>query len=486
MFRPISIFFPLIGLPKLPPTLVRYSLLFLTRQKPAPFNQRDCSNPDQNVANQTRVKPTAQAYYTLFLSKPFSTAIIDSFQQPTSKPMSSALRACRAVLGAFAGSALAAEVQLYGILDTGVGYNHINLDTSGVDNVDSFEMKSGVGSGSRWGLKGTEELGNGLTVGFILEDDFDSDTGSEDSTGVMFNRESMFLQGNFGKIALGRMGALNSGQSSWSKVGMINAFGTSYGDFTAQASNVFSLAGQWDNMIAYETPDFAGFKLFAQYGMGSNDNENESSSDRFYSLGVTYNNGPFAGYLAVDSINYKTAKFGTGEYPNNGDDIDDSLTITLGGSYDFNVVKLYLGAQYFDEVRLASIGGVLNKAGDGETIDGLITPINEIAKIKGYGISLTGDAPLGGGKAMFGVGYLDADAADSMDRALSQNTRGLRDFDIQRYVICVGYSYPFSKRTDVYGVASYMQDQTDTKTDKGTDEWAPSAYTVYVGHRHRF
>lgn len=85
-------------------------------------------------------------------------------------------------------------------------------------------MKSGVGSGSRWGLKGTEELGNGLTVGFILEDGFGSDTGSEDSTGVMFNRESsLFLQGNFGKIALGRMGALNSGQSSWSKVGMINA-----------------------------------------------------------------------------------------------------------------------------------------------------------------------------------------------------------------------------------------------------------------------
>lgn len=205
------------------------------------------------------------------------------------------------VLGAFAGSALAADVQLYGILDTGVGYSHIDMDTSGVDDVDSFEMKSGVVSGSRWGLKGTEDLGNGLTVGFILENGFDSDDGSEDSTGVMFNRESsLFLEGSFGKLAFGRMGALNSGQSSWSKVGMINAFGTSYGEFTAQAANVFSLAGQWDNMIAYETPDFAGFKLFAQYGMGSNDNENESSSNRFYSLGVTYNNGPFAGYFAVD------------------------------------------------------------------------------------------------------------------------------------------------------------------------------------------
>lgn len=393
------------------------------------------------------------------------------------------------VLGAFAGSALAADVQLYGILDTGVGYSHIDMDTSGVDDVDSFEMKSGVGSGSRWGLKGTEDLGNGLTVGFILENGFDSDDGSEDSTGVMFNRESsLFLEGSFGKLAFGRMGALNSGQSSWSKVGMINAFGTSYGEFTAQASNVFSLAGQWDNMIAYETPDFAGFKLFAQYGMGSNDNENESSSNRFYSLGVTYNNGPFAGYFAVDSINYTTAKFSKGEWPNNGDNIDDSLTVTLGGSYDFDVVKIYLGAQYFDEVRLSSLGGPICRANDVRDlgISGFDLSINDIAKLKGYGISLSGDAPLAGGRVMFGLGYVDADAADSLDKALSQNIAGFRDFEIQRYVVSAGYSYPFSKRTDVYGVASYMQDNADTSRESGTLEQDPSAYSFYVGLRHRF
>lgn len=393
------------------------------------------------------------------------------------------------VLGAFAGSALAADVQLYGILDTGVGYSHIDMDTSGVDDVDSFEMKSGVGSGSRWGLKGTEDLGNGLTVGFILENGFDSDDGSEDSTGVMFNRESsLFLEGSFGKLDFGRMGALNSGQSSWSKVGMINAFGTSYGEFTAQASNVFSLAGQWDNMIAYETPDFAGFKLFTQYGMGSNDNENESSSNRFYSLGVTYNNGPFAGYFAVDSINYKTAKFSKGEWPNNGDDIDDSLTVTLGGSYDFDVVKIYLGAQYFDEVRLSSLHGPICRANDVRDlgISGFDLSINDIAKLKGYGISLSGDAPLAGGRVMFGLGYVDADAADSLDKALSQNIAGFRDFEIQRYVVSAGYSYPFSKRTDVYGVASYMQDNEDTSRESGTLEQDPSAYSFYVGLRHRF
>ena len=196
-----------------------------------------------------------------------------------------------AVLGAFAGSALAADVQLYGIVDMGLVYSHVDTDGIG-DDVDSFQMKSGQASGSRWGFKGTEDLGNGLTVGFILEDGFDADDGSEDSTGVMFNRESsLFLQGSFGKFAMGRMGALNNGQSSWAKVGMLSAFGTSdWGGYSAQLSNIFSLAGQWDNMIAYETPDFAGFKVYAQYGMGSAD-ENESTSDRFYAIGATYNNG---------------------------------------------------------------------------------------------------------------------------------------------------------------------------------------------------
>lgn len=400
-----------------------------------------------------------------------------------------------AVLGAFAGSALAADVQLYGIVDTGVGYNHVDMDSldggilyndkneaaySFADS-DSFSMMSGQASGSRWGLKGTEDLGNGLTVGFILEDGFTSDNGADSAP--MFNRESsLFVQGGFGKFAMGRMGSLNNGQSSWAKVGMVSAFGTSdWGGYSAQLSNIFSLAGQWDNMVAYETPSFAGFKVYAQYAMGSNNNENESSSDRYYAIGATYNNGPFAGYFAVDSINYQTsgAKI---------DDkyIDDSLTVTLGGSWNFEVAKVYFGAQYFDEVKLSSIGGITKTTVSDvnlSKLDKLLPDITvgALVKVKGYGISLTADAPVAGGKAMFGVGYVDAEAADSIQDALKDaNTDA--DLDLKRYVVSVGYDYPFSKRTDVYAVASYMQDQVDV----ASEDWDPSAYTLYVGLRHRF
>ena len=364
-----------------------------------------------------------------------------------------------AVLGAFAGSAIAADVTLYGIVDTGVGYAHTDYDGL-KDNVDSFQMKSGQASGSRWGLKGTEDLGNGMTVGFILEDGFTADDGAE--AGQMFDRESsLFIEGGFGKLAFGRIGSINNGTSSWAQMGVLSAFGTSsWGGYSAQIGNLMSTAGKWDNMVAYQTPSFAGFKVYAQYSMGKTYEvtgavENESSADRYYAIGATYANGPLAAYLAVDSTNYKSTGADYG--------VDDSLTVTLGGNYDFEVAKVYFGAQYFDEVKLSSVGGIAGAEFGG-------------TKVKGYSITLSADAPVAGGKVMAGLGYVDAEAADS------ENTTN-KDFDLKRYAFSVGYDYPFSKRTDVYAVASYMQDDTDTTA---TSSYDLSSYTVYVGLRHKF
>ena len=89
---------------------------------------------------------------------------------------------------------------------------------------------------------------------------------------------------------------------------------------------------------------------------------------------------------------------------------------------------------------------------------------------------------------MFGVGYLDAESADSMDNAYASmpDLKDISNLDLKRYVVSVGYDYPFSKRTDVYAEASYMQDQVDADTKAGSVEWEPSAYSLYVGLRHRF
>lgn len=61
-----------------------------------------------------------------------------------------------ALLGAFAGSAFAADVTLYGVVDEGFLYTHKDADKTDTDAVDKFELRNGIQAGSRWGLKGTE------------------------------------------------------------------------------------------------------------------------------------------------------------------------------------------------------------------------------------------------------------------------------------------------------------------------------------------
>lgn len=147
-----------------------------------------------------------------------------------------------ALLGAFAGSAFAADVTLYGVVDEGFLYTHKDADKTGIDAVDKLELKSGIQAGSRWGLKGTEDLGNGLKVGFILESGFNADDGTQGVSGTMFNREaSLNVMGPFGQLSLGKIGAITQGTSSWGKVGAVSAFGTSYGAANVgNATNVFA------------------------------------------------------------------------------------------------------------------------------------------------------------------------------------------------------------------------------------------------------
>ena len=82
--------------------------------------------------------------------------------------------AALAVLSLSAGLASASEVTLYGIVDNGLLYKHSKVETNGVSTkTDSFALESGISSPSRFGIiKGSEDLGNGMTVSFKLENGF--------------------------------------------------------------------------------------------------------------------------------------------------------------------------------------------------------------------------------------------------------------------------------------------------------------------------
>ena len=262
--------------------------------------------------------------------------------------------AALAVLGAFAGSAMAADVTLYGVVDLGLKYTNVDND-NGTSDVDKLEMATGMQSGSRFGLKGVEDLGNGMKVGFVLENGFDGDTGDINNGGRMFGRESqLFINGSFGELSFGRVGQLTSGNGTYAITGSMTPFGTSWGG-AVESSYYMVGFGRYDNTVTYKSPTFAGTTVYAQYSFGGNAKdgsdfkEGHSSANRYASIGATFNAGAFGLVGTVDWYNWSSNLETTANVPA-GDDLDDGYAVTLGATYDFEVVKAYLAAQYFDNM----------------------------------------------------------------------------------------------------------------------------------------
>lgn len=371
-------------------------------------------------------------------------------------------------------SASAASVTLYGIIDTGFAYNSYNDDkytalAGAADN--SFGMMSGQSSGSRFGLKGVEELGNGLTVGFILENGFNSDTGAMGDD-RLFNRESsIYIEGGFGKFGMGRLSTLANDSGTTGLGGYFSSFGTGWGDVGVQSYMQAYRPTRMDNMVYYKTPNFAGAEVWVLYGMGNEEDktyENESSRDRYYAAAVTYNNGGLSLYGAVDVLN--KASFGKN---NTADTEDDQITITAAVNYDCGFAKSYFGVHWFDNA----------KAVGASSYDGDWSRLGNFGETKGYGdangwsVMLGVDIPVGNGKVKTTLGYLDA----------SSDNEGIGDADadqdLKRFMVGAGYEYYLSKRTTVYMGAGYLQDSIDTAQGNSYD---PSWVQVNCGLKHKF
>ncbi|MCY1263869.1 Gram-negative porin [compost metagenome] len=94
----------------------------------------------------------------------------------------------------------ATSVTLYGLVDTGIEFlNHAGANGSG----SQYRISSGNVTGSRWGIRGKEGLGNDLDAVFVLESGFNSDTGMSGQGGRLFGRQAYVgLQGQWGLISL--------------------------------------------------------------------------------------------------------------------------------------------------------------------------------------------------------------------------------------------------------------------------------------------
>ena len=294
------------------------------------------------------------------------------------------------------GAALAqSNVTLYGRVDLSVG----NLKDK-VKNTSTTQMFHGGDGGlttSRWGLRGTEDLGGGLKAAFRLENRFEADTGK--SQDPYFRGESsLSLMGGFGEVKLGRSATVYDevrglGQSR-------NVFDSA---FTPSSNGVFRSGGdyssRWDNKISYYSPNMGGFYAAIDYAF---DEKAGVSEDRH-----------------AIKIGYKQKEFEVALGHQNEKDKKDKYTV-LAAMYDFG--SFSVSGLYNRRDGTAANGD------DNEYALGVTVPMGAFAFSGGYAHSKTKGSTRGAkdGKAKgFGLG---------LTYSLSKRTRlyaGWRDVEVK-------------------------------------------------------
>lgn len=333
------------------------------------------------------------------------------------------------------------NVTLYGIVDAGIEFaNHTGTATA---NGSKVAVNSGNMSGSRWGLRGTEDLGGGLKAIFTLESGFDVDTGLSGQGSRLFGRQAFVgVQGNFGAVTLGRQQ-----NSLYDLFGAYDPMGVGPKYSLNAVDSAFN--GRADNAVKY-TGKFGGLTATAFYSTGR-DATNAAASEvpgnyklgRNFGAGLAYTQGAFSVGTAYD------------QYQSNVPAVDDHAVkrLAFGGSYDFGVAKVFAGYRWMRDDGTATATSAASR-NNVYWLGGLyrVTPA----------LSLTG-------------------AAYYTDTHNSGN---------DPWMFVLSADYAFSKRTDAYLNIGYVKNKgTSTLALTSTNPIYPAGANqtgAVVGIRHRF
>lgn len=342
------------------------------------------------------------------------------------------------VLAASGASFAQSSVTIYGVADIWFGTTKHTLgvpvaggatSTFGVDGPAAIGtqkqtvLESGGVNGSRWGLKGSEDLGGGLTANFKLEQGFALDSGAS-TAGQAFSRESYVgLAGGFGEVKLGKVWTAYDDVSGASNAVFDSAL--------APMNHVFVSTGYQGNpgsTIYYAAPAMGGFGAAVSYSLGE-DKTATTSASAITSLNVSYGVGPFAAHLGYQVENVDNSVAGSA----------DAKFTRLGATYDFGVVTAK--ATYG---KVANVGSV---SGDDAT---------------DYQIGV--DFPVSSALTV------SASYARSKDSNVG--------FDQERKGYGIAAAYTLSKRTFLYGGFN-----ANTATNNGAADDKLSILAVGVQHR---
>lgn len=342
-------------------------------------------------------------------------------------------------VSAAAFSVQAAQVSLYGSVSTGVLYqNQASLsggqDAANQKSKDSFTMESGFWGDSIWGITGEEDLGNGWTVGFTLENEFGSDTGEMASDGTIFDSQAYLRIGNDKvNFAFGNIGGLSSAGGDFDLICGFDPMEAFVGvaGLGAFASKDFASG----NMAVVEVTPMEGFKVSLMGNTGDADsNAKWSDRDHYYGLGVSYENGPLA-LAAIAEMRKYDRQAGWS-------DNDDSWIFTVAAAYDFEVIRPSFVYQHASKTREFGASDPLDSSG-AYNFDSFM---------------LGATAPLGQGTLRASVQYVKGENDAVSDEEGSATILGL------------AYTYDMSKRTTLYGAAFYSVGGDGLDKDLGANE----------------
>ncbi|MDR5762074.1 porin [Caballeronia sp. LZ035] len=260
-----------------------------------------------------------------------------------------------AALAAFAALAATSahaqsSVTLYGIIDAGISYANNAARTGGSDSLVKYD--DGVAQGSRWGLKGSEDLGGGLKAIFTLENGFNSGTGALGQGGAEFGRQA------FVGISKNDVGALTFGrQYSFSTDYLGGAYSiggqTVAGNYAYHINDVDQLtSSRINNSVKFSSASFYGVTFGAMYGFsnaagafaGSPTVGTTAGSSRAYSFGLNYKAGPLGIGAAYTDIHYpgsSTPAFSTNIANITQANIKDLRTFGIGANYALGAATIF-------------------------------------------------------------------------------------------------------------------------------------------------
>lgn len=329
------------------------------------------------------------------------------------------------IMGAVGMAQAQASVTLYGTLDTGVGFKSLKNKDTGVK-ASRSGLFNGVWSSSVWGLKGSEDLGDGLSVTFKLEGGFDVQTG-QSSGGRLFKTTTLGLNSReWGSLTFGRVG--NAVQNY---AGFIA--GPDDEEGLSNIENTFSAAGsnKADNTIVYASPTFNGLSFAVGHSFNTHGPQSWDNSDnsKLITSALGYTNGPLTLALGYDRL-----KAGNWEKAVH--------SWVAAGSYDFDVLTLAMAVGQDINGRQSGLGSFAPSP--------LFTFWNAgyIPDFKTTGFTINATVPINPASSAI-VGWSVSRASSSFNEAYGLGKR-------QQSVYSAGYSYNLSKRTSLYALGAYV------------------------------